>query len=242
VSSTRKRSGAVDSSLDAPADELDTSANGTSAETGIAKRRAMGLQYDDYRQRRRSLLRHAAELFHAKGLGDTSLADVARAGGLDRASIYYYFANKEEVFAEVLREAIADNEVQDQLIVKKRLPPDEKLRRLIVAQMAAFDKHYPYLYVYVREDIERLDLSADLKAWIIANSEARVRSWRGVIEEGIKAGTFETDLPTGIVAWTLIGAVAWSHRWYEPNRTLGHEAIGEGLAALLVDGLRKRQS
>jgi AcrR family transcriptional regulator len=206
----------------------------------LARRRAIAQQNEDYQQRKKALLGLAAERFHAYGLGDTSFAEIARAAGLDRASIYYYFANKEELFAEVLRDAVADTSAQAINIVAQEISPAEKLGKLIVASMQGFDRHYPYLYVYVRDDIERLALSPTLKTELVKSSEAMVGRWRDVIVAGLEDGSFETSLPAGIVAWTLIGAVAWSHRWYEPGRSLGPAAIGEGLATLLVDGLVSR--
>ncbi|MFN2536808.1 MAG: helix-turn-helix domain-containing protein [Mycobacteriales bacterium] len=71
--------------------------------TLIAGRRARGRKNEEYRTRRALLLEQAAELFHTNGLAATSLADIATAAGMDRATIYYYFSNKEEVVAEVLR-------------------------------------------------------------------------------------------------------------------------------------------
>ena len=95
----------------------------SAAESRIAQRRAQPWKTDDYQVRRQTILRHAAELFHARGLGDTTLADIARVAGLDRASVYYYFANKEEVFADVLRDAVNDRLATDTEIINRAFLP-----------------------------------------------------------------------------------------------------------------------
>jgi AcrR family transcriptional regulator len=204
----------------------------------IAERRARAKKNREYRERREALIRRAAELFHLRGLNDTSLADIAREAGLDRASVYYYFANKEEILVEVLHEALNQQASEEKVIDRAGLPPDEKLRRLIQLGMRQFDRHYPYLYVYVREDMDALPISPELKKWIVRKANRTFNIWRDTIAQGVHDGLFEIDLPIGIAAWTLLGALAWTHRWYQPDGSMGAEAIGHGLARLLVDGLR----
>ncbi|HYD08830.1 MAG TPA: TetR family transcriptional regulator [Acidimicrobiales bacterium] len=52
---------------------------------------------------RQRLLDAAAELFLEKGLGSTSLEDIARQAGLTKGAVYSNFASKEELFVEMLR-------------------------------------------------------------------------------------------------------------------------------------------
>ena len=49
----------------------------------------------------------AAQVFHKKGYSRTRLAEVAEVAGIDRANIYYYVANKRELFLGVLQGTIA---------------------------------------------------------------------------------------------------------------------------------------
>jgi AcrR family transcriptional regulator len=210
-------------------------------ETSIAERRARGEKNGNYQQRKNILLQRAAELFHAKGLRETSLSDIAGAAGLDRASFYYYFENKEAVLAEVLRVSLAKSTTTLSRIAKYDLSPDEKLRRLIVAAIQLFDQHYPYLYVYVsmaRDDLDELPVSDELKAWLFRHSYQSSKIWRRVISEGIESGVFSSELPVNVVTSTILGAITFSNKWYSPNGKMSPEAIGDGLAKLIVDGLR----
>ena len=51
---------------------------------------------------REEILRHAARLFSAKGLGATRLADIAEAVGVRAPAIYYHFANLDAILSELL--------------------------------------------------------------------------------------------------------------------------------------------
>jgi AcrR family transcriptional regulator len=211
-------------------------------ESSIARRRAEAAQNQDYQRKRRELTRIAAELFHAQGLGQTSLADVAREAGLDRASVYYYFANKEELYAEVLRESTEEVCEEAEHIANKKSDPTDRMRELIEAQMLAFDRHYPYLFAYARDDLQKLPISAALKTELVAVGNRVVSAWEKVLSDGLARGQFESDLPTSILAFTMVGTVAWAYRWYEPGRSLGPKAIGRGLAAFMLEGIRRRTS
>ncbi|MFN2536809.1 MAG: TetR/AcrR family transcriptional regulator C-terminal domain-containing protein [Mycobacteriales bacterium] len=125
-------------------------------------------------------------------------------------------------------------------IAKSRRPADERLRQLIVATMQLFDQHYPHLFVYVSADLERLPVSQELKAWFLQHTRELTELWEAVVAEGVREGTFQTELPIEVATATIFGALAWTHRWYRPENDLAAEAIGEGMADLLIDGLRSR--
>jgi TetR/AcrR family transcriptional regulator, cholesterol catabolism regulator len=204
------------------------------------ERSAQEVTNDNYQQRKSILIQRAAELFHGKGLRDTSLSDIAGAAGLDRASFYYYFQNKEAILAEVLQFALTDSMATLGRIAEDDLSPDEKLRRLIVTAMQLFDQHYPYLYVYVsmaRDDVDALPVSPELKEWLIRHSYESSRMWRDVVAEGIQTGVFSSELPISMVNSTILGAISSSHYWYRPDGKMSPEEVGNGLAKLLIDGL-----
>ena len=48
----------------------------------------------------------AAELFAERGLDQTKIEDVAEATGIPKATLYYYFAGKEDILAFLLRDAL----------------------------------------------------------------------------------------------------------------------------------------
>lgn len=56
--------------------------------------------------RPQELLAAALELFVSRGYAATRLEDVARSAGVSKGTLYLYFANKEELFKAVVRDAI----------------------------------------------------------------------------------------------------------------------------------------
>jgi TetR/AcrR family acrAB operon transcriptional repressor len=74
---------------------------------------------------RTRILDAAENVFHARGVSHTSLADVAQAAGVTRGAIYWHFKNKDDLFdamcrrvqlpMEAMMEATADERTNDPL-------------------------------------------------------------------------------------------------------------------------------
>jgi AcrR family transcriptional regulator len=72
------------------------------------------------------ILAAAQRLFQEKGLGRSTMEDVAKAAGMGKSSLYYYFKSQEEIFdavleveiGEILQETIRQMSKQNGLLAK----------------------------------------------------------------------------------------------------------------------------
>ena len=56
---------------------------------------------------KRELIRSAAkQLFAQQGLDGTSVREIAKQAGYTTGAIYFHYANKEELYADILRESL----------------------------------------------------------------------------------------------------------------------------------------
>src|SRR5260221_12164864 len=78
------------------------------AESKIGERRRAAQQEpsSDYVARRTAILQAAAECFRETGYEAARIDDVAEAAGIDRATLYYYFPNKEQLFRTLIMERL----------------------------------------------------------------------------------------------------------------------------------------
>lgn len=59
-----------------------------------------------------------------------------------------------------------------------------------------------------------------------------------IIEDGVEDSTFHTDTQPWVIAYGIIGMVAWSNRWFDPNQiTVRARVIGAAYAETLLAGL-----
>lgn len=217
-------------------------AGGGGATSGIGRRRdrARTQGTDSYQERRREIARVAAQVFNRKGYQGTSLGAVAKALGVDRASLYYYIDSKEELFDEVVREATEQNVARAEAIKAADVPPDEKLRSLVVALMASYAENYPLQYVYIRENLSHV--APERSAWS-QHMRALNKRYEGcaiaIVQEGIDAGAFRPLVSARTIAFGILGMVNWTNRWFAPDRS-GEtaEQIGAAYADVVLAGLR----
>ena len=194
-----------------------------------------------YQERRREIAEAAARVFDRHGFRGTTISSVANELNIDRASVYYYIANKEELFDEVIREASEENIATARRIQQSDERPPEKLRQLARELMKSYSHHYPLLYIFIRENLNQV---ADRRSAWAEQMKQLSRDYEqsviAVIEEGYADGSFRELGPAKIVAYGIIGMLGWTNRWYRPGQAdLDAESIGEIYATIATRGLMR---
>lgn len=212
--------------------------------SGIGKRRAAARDEGKaaYRERRAEIIAAAAEIFKKHGYRGTKLNDIAEALQLDRASLYYYVGGKEELFHDVVGGAVERNALTAEAIVEGPGTAPEKLRTLVAGLMVSYAETYPFLYVYIQENLS--NISPDRSDWAREMRHLNKRYENAVVaivQAGIAEGSFAVNTQPWVVAYGIIGMVAWSNRWFDPTEsTVPAEEIGAAYADTLLTGLQVR--
>jgi AcrR family transcriptional regulator len=212
--------------------------------SGIGKRRAAARDEGKaaYRERRAEIIAAAAEIFKKHGYRGTKLNDIAEALQLDRASLYYYVGGKEELFHDVVGGAVERNALTAEAIVEGPGTAPEKLRTLVAGLMVSYAETYPFLYVYIQENLS--NISPDRSDWAREMRHLNKRYENAVVaivQAGIAEGSFAVNTQPWVVAYGIIGMVAWSNRWFGPTEsTVPAEEIGAAYADTLLTGLQVR--
>ena len=211
------------------------------AGSGIARRRSAALDEGSaaYTERRREVIQAAGRVFKRKGYKATSLNDIARELGTDRATIYYYVSGKAELFDSAVSAAVEANALQAEETRSGSEPGPAKLRALITALMESYAANYPHLYVYVQEDLsqveeERLAWAERMRRLNHRYEEALI----GVIRDGMEDGSLRRVGDPRTVAYGLLGMLAWTNRWFRPgDYPIGAGEIAAVFASTVLDGL-----
>lgn len=212
--------------------------------SGIGRRRKSAQDEGTaaYQEKRAEIVAAAGRLFKDHGYAGTSLADVAEALSMDRASLYYYIGGKQELFQDVVGGAVERNALRAEEIVAGPGTAPEKLRRLVVELMVSYAESYPFLYVYIQEHLGAV--SPDRSAWaqgMRGYNKRYENAVVAVVAAGVAEGTFAVGTQPWVVAYGIIGMVAWSNRWYRPEDTaIPAREIGEAYADTVLSGLQVR--
>ena len=107
--------------------------------------------------------------------------------------------------------------------------------------MNAYADNYPFLYVYLQENLSHV--APNRMEWASKMREINRRYTQALVEiiqQGYDSGTFREVAPAGVVANGVLGMVSWTNRWFDPNRSqVTAEVIGRGYADIILDGLSK---
>lgn len=194
----------------------------TPATSGIGQRRASAFDEDQpaYRERRQHIVSTAMAVFKQKGYQATTLSDIAREAGLNRATLYYYFSGKAEIFDEIVSGAVEANALRAEEIWSSDLPAPQKLQHLIESLMASYAENFPCLYVFVQENLahvapDRLEWSRRMRQLNHRYEDALI----GIVRDGIEEGTIRATGEPRIMAYGLLGMLGWTSRWFNPDQS-----------------------
>lgn len=212
------------------------------SESDIAQRRALARANDDpeYRLRRAELIKTAAAVFRRKGFRAAKLQDIADEVGLDRASVYYYVSGKEDLYQDVVGEAVRDNVKMVEALRAEPQPAKRKLATLIQSLMESYERHYPYLYVFVQENMAHMEEDTPWNREMRGLTRRFDVAIRGIIQKGLDDGSLGFPIKDAkLIANGIIGMCTWSHRWYQPDGPWTAKEIGDTFSTMILQGLAR---
>jgi AcrR family transcriptional regulator len=182
--------------------------------------------------RREELTRIAARLFAERGYQGTSLADLAKALGVQKASLYHHIASKEDLLWDVAWEgAEAFHAALDG--VPADAPAAERIRLALCAHLAVVSGQLDVATVFVRE---WRHLSAERRQRFIAERRRYEERIRELFRAGVEESQLRTDLDVATAALLFLSAANWAYTWLRPGAPT--DELADRLYAALLDGMR----
>ena len=182
--------------------------------------------------RREELTRTAARLFADRGYHGTSLADLAEALGIQKASLYHHIDSKEDLLWEVARAGAASFHAALDA-VPEGLPATEKIRLALRAHLRIVAEQLDVATVFVREwrylEGERLDE-------IVAERRRYEERIRDLFREGRELSELRADLDVATAALLFLSAANWAYTWLRAGADT--DALADRFFSVLLDGMR----
>lgn len=183
--------------------------------------------------RRREIMIAMAEVIIDKGYAATTLEDVANHMGTSRAVIYYQFRSKEDLYAEIVVEAVARATERLEAIVARELPPEQAL-------FAALED----LVQVGMEPLNRSTLATGRPKGLSSDARARIKAAdRGytllltkILRQGIESGVF-IDRDPRFLRYTIMFAVNGNFIWRNPAGPLKADYILRELPTMLLSSV-----
>ena len=138
---------------------------------------------------RELLIKVARKLFAQEGIGNITMADIAKAANKSRRTVYTYFQSKEELLEASIEMEVKKISSTVTKVAMSDLTPDKKIIKLIFVRLQATRSivrrnsclHSDYIVI-----VEHIRKSFDAK---------EIALFRRIIEEGKQKGLFKTESP-----------------------------------------------
>jgi AcrR family transcriptional regulator len=182
---------------------------------------------------REDILDAAAQVIRKKGFHAASMADIAQAVNLQKASLYHHVASKQEILLALLDRALDKLTACIAPLAAQSAPADEKLRGMTRTYLQLMAENADLASVLL---FEHRSLEPKPHARHIPNRDRFEALWRDVLSEGVKSGVFQCPDPA-LTVRGLLGILNWTLTWYRPKGELSIEQIADHYVNLLYHGL-----
>ena len=187
------------------------------------------------RHRRQSdILEAAAWVFKNQGFATSSLDQVASRAGINKATIFYYFPNKEHLLYEVLCHALrmGAKKVSDSLNFCNT--PLEKLQTIIRAHLRFNLSGFGGISVF-----ELKNLPPGLRKSYVELRDQYEQMIAGILQEAVSASEIRQGDPK---LWTrfILGLLNSVSYWFKKSGHLSIEDVGNEICNLFLYGTYSR--
>jgi TetR/AcrR family transcriptional regulator, cholesterol catabolism regulator len=181
--------------------------------------------------RGRQIEQVAAELFFTEGYHGTGLREIARAVGIQPASLYHHFANKQELLFSILAHTIDDLLTSADAVFASEPDPRGQLAGLVRSFIQLVSTRQREGAV---GDIELRSLEPGNRATLIEKRDRYQRCFEDVIERGVAEGIFSAA-DAKLSTYAILGMCNHISLWY---RATGPRPIDDVATAYVEFALR----
>ncbi len=148
----------------------------------------------------------ATKLFGRYGFHKTSMDEIAKIARKAKGSLYYHFADKENLFTEVVAVEFENLKAQLSVVVKHDLPATEKFKMYLIKRMEILHSAVNYHETLKADFFEHFDFIDNIRHELDEWEKSKMRQ---ILQEGIDSGEFiemdNTDVILDVFIMVLKG-------------------------------------
>jgi AcrR family transcriptional regulator len=177
----------------------------------------------------------AVKVFTERGYDGTSMADIARALGVHKSSIYHHVASKEQLLEDAVKRAL--NALHGMLAEPGATEGTavERLRYVVGRTVEIMVRQLPEVTVLLR-----IRGNTPTERWAIARRRDFDRAVQRIVAAAIADGDLRSDIDTALVTRLIFGMSNSVTEWYQPGGRLSARDMAGAIEAVIFDGLRRR--
>jgi len=177
----------------------------------------------------------AVDLFFRKGYFATSISQIARGSGIQKASIYHHYPSKESLLFSILETTMVDltSNLKESLAAAGET--EGRMRRAVQSHVRFHLERQKENFI---ANSELRGLSAQNLRAIVARRDEYERLFQSIIQEGMDHGVF----PAGdvkILSYAILTLCTAGASWFKPSGRLPVDGIAGIYENFIISGLKR---
>lgn len=189
--------------------------------------------------RRELILARAAEMFARKGIGATTVREIADAVGVLSGSLYHHFESKDAIVDEILSGYLDSIRARYAEALASGKRPPECLHDLVLTSLRVTNEQ-PHATAIYQNELHYLREQPRFKDVQAAAADVQ-RTWLRVIEMGVADGSFRDDIAPRVFYRLIRDAVWLSVRWHHPSKEYPTEQLAEDVTSIFLRGFSAKR-
>lgn len=176
----------------------------------------------------------AIDLFSRKGYFATSISEIARGSGIQKASIYYHYESKEDLLFHILKTTMDDLIAYVRRSIQDVTDVETRMRRAVRS----------HVHFHLERQKENFISNSELRGitpehykMIVDKRDEYERIFQDLIREGAEAGVFLTK-DIKIVSYAILTICTAGAAWYNYQGRLSIDRIAMIYEDFIIDGLK----
>ncbi len=175
------------------------------------------------------VVRAAGRVFRRHGFARASLEEIAEELGMWKGSLYNYISSKDDLLTAVITVPAERLTGETRRIATGPGSPEERLRAIVRCHVEVMVDHFDFIAVYLNEVAGR-EIGEKWRAY----DREYASLVEQVVREGIDDGTFPASRNPRLMTMTLLGALNWLTRWWDPAGDVGPEVVADQVADIVL--------
>ncbi len=193
------------------------------------------IEQQQSRGQRERIVTATGRLFRDKGYHGASMADIGKAVGLEKGSLYSHISSKQDVLRElVMRGATLFMAGIRQVAASDATAP-VKVREAMRAHLRVVAEQPDLATVFLQEWQRLEGATLDEVNRLRADYESM---WRDIVEAGVREGLLRADLDTRFATLLLLSAANWAYQWFDPHGPLSADDVADRFTDIALAGMR----
>ena len=179
------------------------------------------------------ILADAIQLFAEYGYHAAPLRDIARLAGIQAASIYHHYPNKQALLVEIMETHMQRLNTRLEHILKHYPEPIACLHAAIANHIQL---HTSYKDEFFIIDTEIRALEGEARSYILSLRDHYEQLLQTILHHGIEQGIFRPD-DIKVTSYALIAMCTQVATWFRPGGRLSVQQVTEIYSRMITEGL-----